>query len=575
MKIVCDNCSAKYSIADEKVAGKVFKIRCKKCASVIVVRGNQASGTNATQAGGASEATAAAPDAVWHVVVDGEQQGPLTLDRVSQMLGDGTIDWDAYIWREGFDGWKPAREVSELSGQQNGGARTPSRPPAAEASSAASMGADPFAAAAAGAAGGGAAAGAAASSAANGSAAFGNTATGEAQRVREDAGADLFAQSTASSPFAGSGTGDIVASPAPSPRVGEVGPGSSMTGQRNENSVLFSLSNLQALASGPSAPAAAASTPAPQEAAPAGHAAGEGSGLIDIRALASATSTSQTSSQNVDDLLAIGGSGGSLGSSLGAPMLAPPVAEPEKNNRQLIILGSVTGVLLLALIAVVIVVLMKDPEPVASAAGTTAISPTQEPAQPSAAQPGANANPTEAAPPKPSTTDEAKPSRPSASKPSSSSKPSRRSGSRSEKSSRASSSAPTPKQEASEPPAMRERNGNIDDLLAAALGGSKKPSRMSSSSASNANLPETPPRSAVLSALQSVSGRVRACGGGQHGVAKTAITFAGSTGRVRSARVTGQFAGTPVAKCVTRAVRSARVPKFKRASFPVNFPYRL
>src|SRR5690606_22445969 len=29
MKIVCDSCGAKYSIADEKVAGKVFKIRCK------------------------------------------------------------------------------------------------------------------------------------------------------------------------------------------------------------------------------------------------------------------------------------------------------------------------------------------------------------------------------------------------------------------------------------------------------------------------------------------------------------------------------------------------------------------
>ena len=26
MKIVCDNCGAKYSIADEKVAGKVFRI---------------------------------------------------------------------------------------------------------------------------------------------------------------------------------------------------------------------------------------------------------------------------------------------------------------------------------------------------------------------------------------------------------------------------------------------------------------------------------------------------------------------------------------------------------------------
>ena len=39
MKIVCDNCRTKYSIADEKVKGKVFKIRCKKCSHIIVVRG--------------------------------------------------------------------------------------------------------------------------------------------------------------------------------------------------------------------------------------------------------------------------------------------------------------------------------------------------------------------------------------------------------------------------------------------------------------------------------------------------------------------------------------------------------
>jgi len=39
MKIVCDSCGTKYSIADEKVRGKVFKIRCKKCSNIIVVRG--------------------------------------------------------------------------------------------------------------------------------------------------------------------------------------------------------------------------------------------------------------------------------------------------------------------------------------------------------------------------------------------------------------------------------------------------------------------------------------------------------------------------------------------------------
>jgi len=46
MKIVCDACQAKYSISDDKVQGKVFKIRCKKCSNIIVVRG----GANAQEA---------------------------------------------------------------------------------------------------------------------------------------------------------------------------------------------------------------------------------------------------------------------------------------------------------------------------------------------------------------------------------------------------------------------------------------------------------------------------------------------------------------------------------------------
>src|SRR5215510_6106247 len=38
MKFVCDRCQTKYSIADDKVRGKVLKVRCKTCQKVITVR---------------------------------------------------------------------------------------------------------------------------------------------------------------------------------------------------------------------------------------------------------------------------------------------------------------------------------------------------------------------------------------------------------------------------------------------------------------------------------------------------------------------------------------------------------
>src|SRR6476660_9204272 len=38
MKFVCDRCQTKYSIADDRVRGKVLKVKCKTCANLITVR---------------------------------------------------------------------------------------------------------------------------------------------------------------------------------------------------------------------------------------------------------------------------------------------------------------------------------------------------------------------------------------------------------------------------------------------------------------------------------------------------------------------------------------------------------
>jgi hypothetical protein len=79
----------------------------------------------------------------------------------------------------------------------------------------------------------------------------------------------------------------------------------------------------------------------------------------------------------------------------------------------------------------------------------------------------------------------------------------------------------------------------------------------------------------VRAALTAVQAAVTACGGGEHGLAMTAITVAGSSGRVTNAVVSGQFAGTPVGSCVARAARGARFPRFRNDTFSVSFPFRL
>src|SRR4029079_16133583 len=98
-------CGTKYSISDDKVRGKVFKIRCKKCSHIIVVRG-----TN-----DAAAAPAAATDGGWHLVVDGEQVGPVPEADIRGKLERNEITGDTYVWKEGFANWIKLSTVPEFA----------------------------------------------------------------------------------------------------------------------------------------------------------------------------------------------------------------------------------------------------------------------------------------------------------------------------------------------------------------------------------------------------------------------------------------------------------------------------
>ena len=42
MKFLCDQCKAKYQIADEKVQGKTLRMKCRKCGHIIEIRASSA-----------------------------------------------------------------------------------------------------------------------------------------------------------------------------------------------------------------------------------------------------------------------------------------------------------------------------------------------------------------------------------------------------------------------------------------------------------------------------------------------------------------------------------------------------
>jgi predicted Zn finger-like uncharacterized protein len=572
MKIVCDSCGAKYSIADEKVAGKVFKIRCKKCSNTIVVRGD-------SQEHDDEEATRVfdhGAEAVWHVVVDGQQQGAYAPVQIAGLLNMARIDWDAYVWKEGFDSWLPLRQVDELV-QAIGGEGPPAESgdasAADEASSSVSAEApaedDPFASAGGEFSGGSEAAPAAASSSGD---LFGSSAA-----------ADPFGGSASASPF-GEPSDDVVSSPAPaavSPKVSEGQ--ASMTGARNENSVLFSLSNLQALATpGSSATPSAASVSRP--AASAGAAQGDASGLIDIRSLASANAAmsgprKESAEGAVDDLLSVGTGasfGGGLGGSsllggssvLGSSLLGGAVEEPTvaaapqvvaKSSKVMPILGTIS---VLALGAAVVFLIMREP-PAPQVVVQEKIIQVQAPA-PEPAAVAANAAPSAA---EPATAPE--PEEKTTAKPASSST----SGSRRTKSSDSSSAAGDSAASTSSSSMTSTAGKGLDSLLDTAVARPKSTTSTSTSSSSSGGLPDLPDRTSVGRALSSVAATVRVCGNGTEGTARASVTFSGSTGAVSNVSVSG--VPDPVGKCVERAVKGVKVPPFKQSTFNVTYPYRV
>lgn len=153
MKFNCPQCNKPYLIADERVRGKILKIRCKNCSTVITVREGMEQGGSAGRrakppgAGGgraqseadpmelsgrdllrrpespqrlssvmleADEDMPPPPDDEWYVSVDGVQEGPFSLERAREWVASRGSEEEIYCWRDTFEDWLPVEEVHEF-----------------------------------------------------------------------------------------------------------------------------------------------------------------------------------------------------------------------------------------------------------------------------------------------------------------------------------------------------------------------------------------------------------------------------------------------------------------------------
>jgi len=586
MKIVCDSCSTKYSISDDKVRGKVFKIRCKKCSHIIVVKGTGE---------GAAAPPEVANDAVWHLVVEGDQVGPLTDAEVRARLARGEISAENYVWKEGFSDWLRLADVPEL----------------AEGSAAMPVGGELFSDSPSGRAARAEAAAGHVSDEETPGASLGqdvrmpSTSRATVDRARAVAAApvedDAFSL-PAAAPRATDG-GDLFgmtpmavhgesgrnkgrtsngSSGAMSPRH-DGGRIESLTAQRSENSVLFSLSNLQSLAapSTSTKPSTAHTT--------------EGSGLIDIRAMAASTLRGPSfpsgpamfggdSKVAGDDLPTFGAF------SSAAPVLFPiPSSGPPK---WLFVLIGVAALLVLIVGFLAFKVLSKpmigEPVPVPVPVAVA-------PAPPAAAAVPAKALAEGELPPrdKPEGAAADKGSdKGSGDKATKSARHggSAKSGSASAKKgangdSKGEGSSSTVAAAPSEPEKAKPAKGSLDDLLEGALNGRKPrrtdddapaPKEKEKKGGGDSGGGSGPlAKAAVVAGMNGVKGKVGACFNQFKvpGMAMVNVVISPS-GKVSSATVTGKFAGTPTGSCVESAVKSASFPPSEGLTTPYPFNLR-
>jgi predicted Zn finger-like uncharacterized protein len=556
MKIVCDSCGTKYSISDDKVRGKVFKIRCKKCSHIIVVRGNDAASAPASAAAPAEGGGGGG----WHLVVDGDQVGPISEADIRGRVERGEVNGETFVWKEGFADWLKMSAIPELAGLV--------APPAdggvfadGTGSGAVAVNGDSGAHSAPN--GGGLFGGAAAAAAGEDADVFGGLAPA-ASAAKKSGGADLFAApAVVSKPVEESRW--PAASAAPAGHDG--GRVENLTGQRHENSVLFSLSNLQSLAM----PAPAASKPI--STAPTS----EGSGLIDIRAMAATTLGSSAS----------GGpsfGGGSAGDDLpafGAFSPAAPVllALPTQSGPPKWIYP-VIGVAVLLVVAIGVMAFK-----ILGAKPVTAVEAVPTAAAPAAAAPGAPAAPAAAVavntppPAAPTTIPPSElPPREVATKPAEaapatkptehehhhrehSKESAKKGGDEGGKKVAVADAPAAPAPVAEKKPAK----GSLDDLLESAL--NRKPAAPApkthtedvKSDSGGGSGPLA--KSAVVAGMNSIKGKVADCYTQFKVPGMAMVNFViGKNGRVSSANVSGKFAGTPTGGCVEKAVKSATFP---------------
>jgi predicted Zn finger-like uncharacterized protein len=524
MKVQCDQCAAAYSVADDKVAGRKLKQKCRKCGAQMLIDGTALAHDDTPMAVPQAQAESAAPTelAVWHVSLDDTTQGPYTLEELAQHYTDGSIALDTLVCRDGWNDWRPAGEVQELLDAGRGPLLASVAPP-------------PLAA--------------------------GFAAPSLAENVTM--GRDPFGDS-------------VLIAPSPRVSVEEM----QQPGAQRDGTVQFSMDQIRALSavSAPSVPPPAPVTP--------GYAAGDGSGLIDMRALAEAEA--KAAAEAAQAAMSPAGNDAfrplrpsALGPMQGVSPLTLVGGQSPGLDFRTKVMASLAAFAAVVTAAVAIVFVLRDDAPAAAVAPPAAVA-AAAPSVASAPAPAAPATAL-AAVVAPGRADDSTKGREGDDTVDDDDRGSSKRAARGKGRARRGDDRAAPKSadkdtggiddvlaKTDAPKKSSSAGSSIDDLLEGAING-KRAAPKEEPKEPASTLPKTASREDMFAALGRAKAKAASCKGS--GVATAAITVAGKSGKATSINVTGVDGAAK--SCVEKAVRSTSFPKFQNDSIKVQFPFKL
>jgi predicted Zn finger-like uncharacterized protein len=107
IKVQCSSCRARYGIPEERVRGRILKLRCKKCGNIIEVTGEVTGGEVSTS-------VIERGRKLWFLVIKRQRVGPMTEQEVRERFERGEVKGKTYAWRQGFSKWDRLRNISEF-----------------------------------------------------------------------------------------------------------------------------------------------------------------------------------------------------------------------------------------------------------------------------------------------------------------------------------------------------------------------------------------------------------------------------------------------------------------------------